>query len=240
MGEPSQTRIVRKLDLERFLATIKPNPSPEANLEQYTISELVAADILYLAAYVNGDIIGRSVMDLGCGTGRLALGAAFLGAKFVVGVDVDRTAVEIAAENAENADLKDRTNWVAGDIGAIVGKFDTVVQNPPFGVQKRGADRKFLAKALEIGGSIYSLHNHPEIDERLVRRLKRTHGSLLQVEPSAFVRRYVEERGGVAMAVYALLMPIPRMFEFHTKEKRNIVADLYVVRKRNGEERSGT
>jgi putative methylase len=232
MGEPAQERLVRKLDLERFLTTIPPNPSPNASLEQYTISESVAADILYLAAYANGDIVGKSVLDLGCGTGRLALGAAFLGAKSVVGVDVDEAAVVIAAESAENAGLKAVTNWVVGDIDAAVGKFDTVVQNPPFGVQTRRADRKFLSKALEVGASVYSLHNHPETDERLIQRLRKTRGDILQVEPSRFIKRFVEEREGTVIAVYAFIMPIPRMFEFHTKTKHDIIIDLYVIRKK--------
>jgi putative methylase len=231
MGEPAQARLVRKLDLERFLTTIPPNPSPQASLEQYTISEHVAADVLYLAAYANGDIVGKTVLDLGCGTGRLALGAAFLGAKTVVGVDVDREAVAIASETARSNGFSSCTSWVNGGIDAVVGQFDTVVQNPPFGVQTRGADRGFLAKALEVADSIYSLHNHPETDERLIRRLKSVHGTSLQVEPSAFIKKYVDERGGTILAVYPLLMPIPHMFEFHTKTKRDIVVDLYVLRK---------
>jgi putative methylase len=230
MGEPAQKRLIRKLDLERFLSQVPPNPAPKASLEQYTISERVAADILYLAAYANGDVVGKSVLDLGCGTGRLALGAAFLGAKTVVGVDVDRTTVAIASENARSNGLAACTNWINADIDAVVGKFDTVLENPPFGVQTRGADRKFLSKAVEVGASVYSLHNHPKTDERLIRRLKNSHGNLLQVEPSPFIQRYIEERGGTVTAVYVLLMPIPHMFEFHTKTKHDIVIDLYVIR----------
>lgn len=232
MGKPAQERLVRKLDLERFLSEIKPNPSPEARLEQYTISESVAADILYLAAYANGDIVGKTVLDLGCGTGRLGLGAAFLGAKSIVGVDVDKTAVAIACRSAKEARLKDCTNWVAGDLDAVAGKFDTVVQNPPFGVQKRGADRRFLEKALEVGCSVYSLHNHPRTDENLIQRLKSSHGRLLQVDASPFLVRLVEEHGGVVSAVYALSMTMPRMFEFHTKLHRDFVVDLYVANKK--------
>ena len=60
--------------------------------------------MLYIATYANSDIIGKSVLDLGCGTGRLALGAAFLGADSVVGVDVDRLAIKTARENATQTD----------------------------------------------------------------------------------------------------------------------------------------
>jgi putative methylase len=231
MGKPSQERLVRKLDLERFLAQIEPNPAPKAILEQYTISEHVAADILYLAAYGNDDVVNKSVLDLGCGTGRLALGAAFLGATNVVGVDIDRAAVVLAAKNAERTRLNSRTGWIVSDVDAVKGRFDTVLQNPPFGVQKRGADRKFLSKALEVGSRVYSLHNHPETDEHLISKLKGAHGTLLRVEPSSFIKRYVEERGGTVLAVYSLLMRIPRLFDFHTKTKHEFIVDLYVVRK---------
>ena len=80
MGEHAQKRIIRKLDLELFLSKIAPQPSPQAQLEQYTISPSIASTMLYIAAYANNDIIGKTVLDLGCGTGRLALGASYLGA----------------------------------------------------------------------------------------------------------------------------------------------------------------
>jgi putative methylase len=230
MGKPSQERIIRKLDLNRFLSEIEPNPSPKASLEQYTISEYVASDILYLAAYANGDIIGKSVLDLGCGTGRLAFGAAFLGAKLVVGIDVDKAVVSIASRTAANREFSQRIDWIAGDIDAIAGKFDTVLQNPPFGVQKRGADRKFLEKALEVACSVYSLHNHPKTDRQLIQSLKKAHGDLLRTQPSTFIQKFVEKRGGEVSAIYALLMTIPRMFNFHTKLRHDFVVDLYVIK----------
>jgi putative methylase len=230
MGEPAQKRLIRKLDLERFLSKVKPHPSPNAHLEQYTTSESVAATMLYMAAYTYGDIVGKKVLDLGCGTGRLSLGAAFLGAESVVGIDIDKTAVKAAAENAANADLNADMGWVAGDIDAVTGKFDTVLQNPPFGVQKRSADRKFLEKALEVGDAVYSLHNHPYTDKQLLSRLKPNAG-ILRVESSPFISKFVEEHGGRVEAAYALPLVIPHMFDFHTKTKHKIVIDLYVIRR---------
>lgn len=128
--------------------------------------------MLYIAAYANNDIIGKTVLDLGCGTGRLALGASYLGALNVVGVDLDKLAIETAVENSLKASLAENVQWIIGDISAIVGRFDTVLQNPPFGVQTRKADRAFLAKALEVGNSVYSLHNHPQTDKQLIKQLK--------------------------------------------------------------------
>jgi putative methylase len=230
MGNPAQKRLIRKLDLERFLSRIEPHPSPRASLEQYTVSESVAATMLYLAAYTYGDIIGKRVLDLGCGTGRIALGCAFLGAESVVGVDIDKLAVKLAAENSAKQGFKTKVDWIAGDVNAITGKVDTVLQNPPFGVQKRGADRVFLEKALQVADSVYSLHNHPFTNEPLVRRLKTNGGLLLQVEPSPFLTQFIETHGGKIEAVYALLLVIPRMFDFHTKTRSEIIIDLYIIK----------
>lgn len=232
MGEHAQRRLIRKLDLEVFLSKIKPHPFPKVSLEQYTVSESIAATMLYIAAYTNNDIIGKTVIDLGCGTGRLALGAAYLGAKSVIGIDIDKNAVKTAAENARKLDLFADTQFIVGDINAVTGEFDTVLQNPPFGVQTRGADRAFLLKALEVGKSIYSLHNHPQVDKQLIKRLKSSKG-LQEVSPSSFVKRLIEEHNGVVKVVYALLMTIPRMFDFHTKIKHDFAIDLYIITRKD-------
>jgi putative methylase len=130
------------------------------------------------------------------------------------------------------ADLKERVQWVAGDIDAIHGDFDTVLQNPPFGVQKRGADRKFLEKALEMAKVTYSLHKHPEPDKILAKELKAAKTGIVQVAPSPFLKRFIEKRGGRIRAVYAVIMTIPYMFSFHEKRKHEFVVDLFVIDKK--------
>jgi putative methylase len=231
MGEHAQKRLIRKLDLERFLSKVSPQPNPQVHLEQYTVSERLAANMLYIAAYTKDDIVNKSVLDLGCGTGRLALGASYLGAKEVVGVDIDRLAIKTAHENSRKAGLANCVQLVNGDIRTIEGTFDTVLQNPPFGVQTREADRAFLVKALEVSNSVYSLHNHPAVDTRLIKQLKSSQG-FMRVTPSAFLERFITKHGGDVTAVYALLMTIPRMFNFHTKLKYDFVIDLYVIKKK--------
>ncbi len=232
MGNSAQRRLVRKLDIERFLSKIKPPSAPNVTLEQYTISESAAATMLQMAAFSYSDIEDKRVLDLGCGTGRLALGAAFLGAKWVVGVDIDRTSLCVALETSRASNLKGKVGWVIGDIESIRGKFDTVIQNPPFGVQTRGADRRFLRKALDVGCSVYSFHNHPRFDRQLMGMLRSGSGQPVIVEPDVFLKCYVEKLGGKVEAVFALPLTIPRIFEFHTKSKREIIVDLYVLRKR--------
>ena len=109
-----------------------------------------------------------------------------------------------------------------------MGSFDTVLQNPPFGVQTRGADRKFLVKALDVGKSVYSLHNHPETDGALLKKLKES-GGFVQVQPSPFLEQFVSKYGGAVKAVYAMSMTIPKLFTFHTKSKYDFVVDLYII-----------
>ncbi len=225
-----QKRLVRKLDLEMFLSQVEPHPSPRPSLEQYTVSANVGATVLYIAAYTYDDIIDKTVLDLGCGTGRLALAASFLRAKQVVGVDIDKTAVRVALKNSVKTGLKKSVQWIVTDIDAIHGRFDTVLQNPPFGVQKHKADRKFLEQALKSGAAIYSLHKNPCRNKQLLKRLKSRESSVISVPPSPFVKNFVEKHGGTIKAVYAMIMTIPRMFKFHTKRKHEFVVDLYVIK----------
>lgn len=231
MERDSQKRIIRKIELEKFLSHIPSNPHPQTNLEQYTTTEAVAATILYLIAFSNEDINGKSVLDLGCGTGRLALGAAYLGAKTVVGIDLDPIAVKTAYTSAKQFNLVKIINWIIGDVSLITGCFDTVIQNPPFGIQKRHADRKFLKKALEVGKTVYSIHAHPSFDKKLIKRFRKKSSTLIRTTPSPFLKKYVEAHNGNIRAVYSMLMTIPRMFDFHKKQYYSFVIDLYWIKR---------
>jgi len=233
MGRNDQDRIIRKIDLERFLCAVVPHPFPQAHLEQYTTTEPIAATLLFLASYSNSDIIGKTIVDLGCGTGRLAMGASFLGAKQVVGIDIDKIAVKTAHETAKRLKMNKNINWIIGDISVITGHFNTVLQNPPFGIQKRNADRKFLKKALEIGDKVYSIHSHPSMDKKLIQLFGRSSSNLIRVNPSRFLQKYIAKHNGHIIAVYSLMMTIPKMFNFHKKNKHSFIIDLYWIEKCN-------
>lgn len=47
------------------------------------------------------DLAGKSLLDMGCGSGILGIGAALLGADQVVCVDIEQIAADTAAQNAE-------------------------------------------------------------------------------------------------------------------------------------------
>lgn len=76
-------------------------PDPKIELEQYPTSVTLAASIV-LSAFAKGDAgRGRTVLDLGCGTGILGLAMAIIKSDFVYLVDCDSDALELARENVE-------------------------------------------------------------------------------------------------------------------------------------------
>ena len=80
---------------------------------------------------------GDRVLDLGTGSGILAIAAVLLGAKEAVGCDIDPKASRVAAENASyNGIGTDRFRCYTGDINqdpelkaSLAGKYDLVVAN---------------------------------------------------------------------------------------------------------------
>jgi len=59
---------------------------------------------------------GEDIIDVGTGSGILAIGACLLGAKWVLAVDLDPVAVASAAENVELNGLSDRINVRESDL----------------------------------------------------------------------------------------------------------------------------
>jgi putative methylase len=147
---------IRRHELAIKLQTVHPHPRPKVALEQYAVPADLAAEILFRACYEFGDIERKSVIDLGTGTGRLALGASMLGAEYVVGVELDLLALKTAATNCRRLRLE--ADWVLAEIDTLRGPVDTVVMNPPFGTRRPHADIRFLQTALRIGKVVYSIH----------------------------------------------------------------------------------
>jgi len=199
---------LKRQQLEMALSRLKPSPSPELAFEAYDLNPAAAAEILFLAETRYGDVKGRRVLDLGCGSGILAIGAAVLGAKEVLGIDIDVESVKVAKENARLVRVV--VDFVAGDIDAVRGPFDVTVMNPPFGTRRRGMDVTFLRKAMSVSKRVYSLHKGG-------------------VRNRSFLKNAVEELGGKVDAVFEMEIEIARTYEFHRKRRYPVKVDLYRV-----------
>ena len=204
---PDVGDILKKKELEMTLQGLQLLPRPSAELEQYSTPTSMATDILF-TAYSLGDIQEMAVFDLGCGNGIFSIGASLLGAREVTGVDVDPQAIEIACDNAESLGLD--VAFVRSNVTDFKGRCDTVIQNPPFGSQKRGADRPFLRKAMECGRTVYTLHME---------------------ETERFLMRIISDLGGRVEYRRSYKFNIPHMFGFHNMERKSVDIVMLLIRR---------
>ena len=187
---------MKQRQLEILLQQVPFPPNPTPNLEQYMTPAPIVADILF-TAYHWGDIEGKTVVDLGCGTGIFSVGAAYMGASEVYGIDVDKSIISLATEYARSKNLP--VHFRAQDVTTVTTRCDTVLMNPPFGAQKNNqkADRRFIEKGFEITPVIYSLH------------LKKT---------IPFIEKMIHALHGEPTYQKDYEFPIKWMFQFHKKE----------------------
>jgi putative methylase len=199
--------------LEMSLQRLSGFSHPRAAREQYQTPAPLAARLLF-HALMKGDISGRSVCDLGSGTGVLAIGAALLGAGRVQGIDIDRNAIEVAKANAALLDVD--IEFIVADVHdtalpARLGYSDTVIMNPPFGAQKVHADRPFIDLAVTLAPITYSIFNA---------------GS------AQFIETYIAERAGIDERVEGIF-PIKRTFSFHTREVQEIGVEILRLKRKH-------
>ncbi len=73
---------------------------------------------------------GKSVLDIGSGSGILAISSVLLGCDSALGVDIDAMAVKVANENAALNGVSDRCRFISGDlVDKVSGRYDIVCAN---------------------------------------------------------------------------------------------------------------
>jgi len=70
-----------------------------------------------------------TIADVGTGSGILAVSAAKLGAKSIVGVDNDLSVIKVAEENAEKNNCLNKCTFYEGSARDVKGQYDIVVSN---------------------------------------------------------------------------------------------------------------
>ncbi|WP_225334137.1 METTL5 family protein [Halomicrobium urmianum] len=202
-----------KRALAQQLGVVAGFDDPKAPLEQYRTPPELAAHLIHLAD-LRGDLEGRTVVDLGCGTGMLALGAALRGPERVVGLDLDPDPLRTARDNERKVASSTSVSWVRGDAEQAPLSTDpaetTVVMNPPFGAQSGNehADRAFLATTADLAGVSYSIHNAGSRE---------------------FVESFAGDEGGEVTDSYAAEFELPRQFDHHSDESRTISAEVFRI-----------
>jgi putative methylase len=201
-----------KSALAQQLGVVGGFDDPRVQLEQYRTPPELAAHLIHTAD-IHGDIQDRIVIDLGCGTGMLALGAALRGPRTVVGVDIDPAPLETAVKNERKVASASSVSWIRADATQAPLCPDgptTVVMNPPFGAQSGNehADRAFLATAGEIASISYSIHNE---------------GS------RGFVDSFAADNGGEVTHAFQAEFELPHQFEFHRQEGHVVQAEVFRI-----------
>lgn len=107
---------------------------------------------------------GCSVLDVGCGSGVLAIAACVFGAARAVGVDIAPAAVPVTRANAEANGVADRVEVSTTDLADIEGSFDLVLANilAPALIALAGDLRRLVAPggALVVSGILATAHAH--------------------------------------------------------------------------------
>lgn len=93
----------------------------------------VGTDGVLLGAYT--PVAGvNSILDIGTGTGVVALMLAQRSSAYITAIEIDHDAVLQASDNVNESPWKDRINVVHADFlnYSVTEKFDCIVTNPPF------------------------------------------------------------------------------------------------------------
>lgn len=112
---------------------------------------------LMTASMLELPLEGQTVLDMGCGTGVLALVAGLSKAKLVLGIDIEAHAVSNARDNlAKNPAVSNPVRFECGDggllSGHVDGKFEVVLANIHKNVlsQDMGAYARVLGKGGDL------------------------------------------------------------------------------------------
>ena len=139
---------------------------------------------------------GMSVMDVGCGSGILAIGAGLLGAGDVLGIEIDPDAVAVGRENIALNHVENIARVELGDLTKGVDyKADIIVANLMADLVKMLTGD--VAKHLKKGGIYISSGILLELKDELCTFLKDSGFEILEV--------YENERDGGWCAIAAAL-----------------------------------
>jgi predicted RNA methylase len=209
---------IKKKNLISIIQTTASFSNPKIKLEQYCIDAISAVDIIYFAGFEFNDIHENLIIDLGTGTGRLSLASSFFNPIKVIGIDLDWSAIQIFKKNILHLKLQHIIYPICMDVNDFSFNKDfllndlqvTTIMNPPFGVQRKRADRSFLMSAFTYSNVIYSIHlDHQDVFK--------------------FISKFVGKNGWTIDYSFPFRMRLERSFPFHSKKMKEINARIYRI-----------
>lgn len=120
-------------------------------IEQHRCAMKVGTDGVLLGAWINAGFAER-ILDIGTGTGLIALMLAQKSAANIDAIDIDKDAFEQAKENVAHSKWHDRINVFHASLQNFSEsakiKYDLIVSNPPFfeGAYKAGTEARSIAR----------------------------------------------------------------------------------------------
>ena len=115
--------VARPVGLGRDDVVLEIDPGRAFGSGSHPTTRLVLAALEHLVSP------GSAVLDVGCGSGVVAIGAATLGASPVVAIDVDEEALAVTRANASRNQVEHAVTVADTPVGAVDGSFDIVLAN---------------------------------------------------------------------------------------------------------------
>jgi putative methylase len=201
-----------KQDLGRELAKLKSFQEQSMQLEQYATPSSIAADWIWQMA-LKGEIANKIILDAASGPGILGIACLLMGAKHVIFLDKDQSAMQICIDNYnqifEEFEIG-TAEFIIEDISLFDAEVDIVIQNPPFGTKEKHIDKKFLETAFSITRVIYSMHKY---------------------STQRFVEAITKDNQFTISHVWRYEFPIKAVHSYHTKPVKKIDVGLWRLEK---------
>lgn len=190
---------------------------PSTKYEQYVSTSHI---LNLLQGKIQHYVENKGIIDLGCGTGVISLFCSLIGAKWVLGIDIDHHNLIQGYEFARKHQLTN-INWLVAPIEFLNFKrfqrsknFPTIITNPPFGVWRRGIDVRFVEIGMKMAENVISFHKQNRKTRLLLNKIAK------------------ESRFSCNIVLSEQLV-LENTMNFHKSEVYPVDIDIYIFNKLN-------